>query len=111
MLVSQGFVPQVRVFAGVKFVHALRLDGNFAPLARLERDAVAASRFVVRPHKRVRAVMLGAAFKPPQHNSSTSRQFWSRLAQRRLHRGTFSCGEEEFNSNSACSDLSTLRLD
>ena len=28
MLVSQGFVPQVRVFAGVKFVHALRLDGN-----------------------------------------------------------------------------------
>ena len=74
MLVGKDFVSQVRAFASVKFVHALRLDGNFAPLARLERDAVAASRFVVRPHKRVRAVMLGAAFKPPQHDASTSRQ-------------------------------------
>ena len=59
MLVGKDFVSQVRAFASVKFVHALRLDGNFDPLARLERDAVAASRFVVRPHERARAVMLG----------------------------------------------------
>ena len=58
----------------INFMHALRLNGNFAPLARLERDAVAASRFVERPHKRVRAGMLGAAFEPPQDDSSTSRQ-------------------------------------
>ena len=99
MLVGKDLVPQVRAFASVKFVHALRLNGNFAPLARLERDAVAASRFVVRPHKRVRAVMLGAAFKPPQHDASASRQrprFLRRnlglLSQRRGHqRGLQHC--------------------
>ena len=99
MLVGKDLVPQVRAFASVKFVHALRLNGNFAPLARLERDAVAASRFVVRPHKRVRAVMLGAAFKPPQHDASASRQrprFLRRnlglLTQRRGHqRGLQHC--------------------